>query len=127
MYNSSISPLLKSWIDQIVRRGKTFAYGPDGRRGLLENKKVVIITARGGAYEKGAPTGPLDFQEPYLRLILGFVGLTEVSFIHSENQMKPDAGASFAAATAQIGRILREQKQTIPVEAGKILKQTQRV
>jgi FMN-dependent NADH-azoreductase len=108
-------------------QGEDFCLWARWPPGLLENKKVVIITARGGAYEKGAPTGPLDFQEPYLRLILGFVGLTEVSFIHSENQMKPDADASFAAATAQIGRILREQKQTIAVEAGKILKQAQRV
>jgi FMN-dependent NADH-azoreductase len=76
---------------------------------------------------KKAPPQALDFQEPYLRLILGFVGLTDVTFIHSENQMKPDADASFAGATTQIGRILREQKQTIPVEAGQILKQTQRV
>jgi hypothetical protein len=86
-----------------------------------------LSSLHGEVLTKKAPPQALDFQEAYLRLILGFVGLTEVSFIHSENQMKPDADASFAAATAQIGRILREQKQTIPVEAGQILKQTQRV
>src|SRR5712672_2008986 len=47
MYNFSISSPLKAWIDQIVRIGKTFGYGPDGPRGLLQMKKVIVITARG--------------------------------------------------------------------------------
>src|SRR5260370_4028579 len=50
MYNFSISSPLKAWIDQIVRIGKTFSYGPNGPRGLLDRKKVFVITARGGAY-----------------------------------------------------------------------------
>src|SRR5713226_4570947 len=53
MYNFSISSLLKAWIDQIVRIGKTRGYGPNGGQGLLEKKKVVVIISRGGAYEKG--------------------------------------------------------------------------
>src|ERR1700733_4769123 len=61
MYNFSIPPALKAWIDQIVRMGKTFSYGPDGRRGLLEMKKVIVITARGGAYEKGTDREGCDF------------------------------------------------------------------
>src|SRR6202166_2435617 len=56
MYNFAIPSLLKAWIDQIVRIGKTVAYGPSGRRGLLGNKRVFVITARGGAYEKGTPS-----------------------------------------------------------------------
>src|SRR5271156_599442 len=51
MYNFSISSPLKAWVDQIVRIGKTFGYSPNGPRGLLEMKKVIVITARGGAYE----------------------------------------------------------------------------
>lgn len=109
MYNFSISSPLKAWIDQIVRRGKTFGYGPEGPRGLLEKKKIVVITARGSAYEEGTPARAFDFQEPYLRHIFGFVGLSDLTFIHTENQMKPEAGASLAAVTAQIGRIVREQ------------------
>lgn len=115
MYNFSISSPLKAWIDQVVRMGKTFRYGADGRQGLLANKKVVVITARGGAYEKNSPTETLDFQEPYLRLIFGFVGLTDVTFIHTEKQGQPEAEASLAAVTAQISRIVREQRQAIPV------------
>src|SRR5712671_2230175 len=54
MYNFSIPSLLKAWIDQVVRIGKTLAYGPKGRESLLDKKKVVVITSRGSAYEKGA-------------------------------------------------------------------------
>src|SRR5438128_1316745 len=50
MYNFSIPASLKAWIDQIVRIGKTFGYGTNGRQGLLGEKRVVVITARGGAY-----------------------------------------------------------------------------
>jgi FMN-dependent NADH-azoreductase len=102
MYNFSISSSLKAWIDQIVRMRRTFAYGPSGPQGLLGNKKVVVITARGGAYEKGTPREALDFQEPYLRSILRFVGLTHVTFIHAENQLVAQGDASFAAVEEQI-------------------------
>jgi FMN-dependent NADH-azoreductase len=110
MYNFSIPSSLKAWIDQVVRMGKTFAYGPNGPQGLLKNKKVVVVTARGGAYEKGSPTEAFDFQEPYLRHILGFVGITDVTFIHAENQAGAEADTSFAVAAKKIGRIVAAQK-----------------
>src|ERR1700681_436876 len=109
MYNFAIPSLLKAWIDQIVRLGKTVAYGPQGPKGLLENKKVVVITARGGSYGKDAPTSKFDFQEPYLRHIFGFIGLTNVTFIHAENQAREGAGQSFAAAAEQIGLLTAQQ------------------
>jgi FMN-dependent NADH-azoreductase len=102
MYNFAIPSSLKAWIDQIVRKGKTFGYGPNGARGLLANKRVVVITARGGAYEKGTPAEKIDFQEPYLRHILGFIGLHDVTFIHAENQSREGAGPSLAAAAEHI-------------------------
>ncbi len=106
MYNFSIPSSLKAWIDQVVRLGKTFGYEPNGRLGLLGDKQVVVITARGGSYEKGAPSETFDFQEPYLRHILGFLGLTDVTFIHAENQVRADAGASLAAVSERISRII---------------------
>jgi FMN-dependent NADH-azoreductase len=106
MYNFAISSLLKAWIDQIVRIGKTVAYGSHGPQGLLGNKKVVVITARGGAYEKGTPREKFDFQEPYLRHIFGFVGLTDVTFIHAENQLRDGAGPSLAAAVEQMEHLV---------------------
>ena len=118
MYNFNIPSLLKAWIDLVVRLGKTVVYGPQGPRGLLIDKKVIVVTARGGAYERGSHTHAYDFQEPYLRHILAFIGLTDVTFIHAENQMKPEGEASFAASTARIARLVREQKQMAPVTAG---------
>jgi FMN-dependent NADH-azoreductase len=109
MYNFAIPSSLKAWIDQIVRMGKTLGYGPSGARGLLSNKRVIVVTARGGAYEKGTPTEKFDFQEPYLRHIFGFIGLTDVTFIHAENQAREGAGPSLAAAAEEIGRLVGEQ------------------
>lgn len=115
MYNFSISSLLKAWIDQIVRIGKTVSYGPNGRQGVLGKKKIVIITSRGGAYEKGTATEAFDFQEPYLRHILGFIGLTDVTFIHAENQAREEAAVVFAAAAERIGRMVIDQNQAVAV------------
>lgn len=69
MYNFTIPSSLKAWIDQVVRLGKTVGYGPNGPQGLLGRKKVVVITSRGSAYEKGTAREAFDFQEPYLRHI----------------------------------------------------------
>jgi|SRR6266498_1508288 len=111
MYNFSIPSSLKAWIDQIVRIGKTVGYGPNGPQGLLARKRVVIITSRGGAYEKGTAREAFDFQEPYLRHILGFIGLTDVKFIHAENQAREEAAIFFAAAAERVGEIAIHQNQ----------------
>ena len=113
MYNFTVSSLLKAWIDQVLRMGKTFIYGPSGPRGLLENKKVVVITGRGGAYRKGTPTEPFDFQEPYLKHVLAFIGLTDVTFIHAENQSRAEAAASLEIATQHLSRIVSERSQQV--------------
>jgi FMN-dependent NADH-azoreductase len=114
MYNFAISSPLKGWIDQIVRIGKTVSYGPHGPQGLLENKNVVVITARGGSYEKGTPREKWDFQELYLRHIFGFLGLTDVTLIHAENQMREEAGGlSVASALEQIGRLAARQSHQV--------------
>jgi len=113
MYNFAIPSPLKAWIDQVVRMGKTFGYGPSGARGLLSDKKVIVITARGGAYPKGTPAENVDFQEPYLRHILGFIGLTDVTFIHAENQAREEAGPSLASAAEHIGRLVADQSQQV--------------
>jgi FMN-dependent NADH-azoreductase len=109
MYNFAIPSSLKAWIDQIVRMGKTFGYGPTGARGLLDKKRMIVVTARGGAYEKGTPAEKFDFQEPSLRHIFGFIGLTDVTFIHAENQAREGARPSLAAAAEEIERLVTEQ------------------
>ena len=106
MYNFAISAPLKAWIDQIVRAGKTVLFTAAGPQGVLQGKKVYVITSRGGTYRPGTPTERFDYQEPYLRHILAFIGLTDVTFIHAENQ-KPGAQAEIAkaAAIAQIQQL----------------------
>lgn len=108
MYNFSIPFPLKAWIDQIVRKSQTFSYGPDGPRGLLKNKKVFVITSRAGAYGPGSPMERADFQEPYLRFILGFIGINDVTFIHAESQGREAGSASLAAAAQQIEQSARQ-------------------
>jgi FMN-dependent NADH-azoreductase len=108
MYNFAIPSTLKSWIDHITRAGRTFHYTAEGRpEGLLRNKKVFVIAARGGIYTGESPVKALDFQEPYLRAILGFNGLTDVTFVHVEGQMMgPEAAeAGLNRARAEMGGI----------------------
>lgn len=81
MHNFSIPSVLKLWIDQIARSGKTFSYGEGGVQGLLQGKKATVLVASGGVYELGTPAGALNFIEPYLRTILGFIGVKDVKFI----------------------------------------------
>jgi FMN-dependent NADH-azoreductase len=109
MYNFAISAPLKAWIDQIVRVGKTVLFVASGPQGILKNKKVYVITSRGGAFRPGTPTERFDYQEPYLRHILAFIGLTGVTFIHAENQKPgPQAEIAKAAAIAQIREVASE-------------------
>src|SRR5258708_26707538 len=83
MHNFGVPSVLKLWIDQIVRAGKTFTYENGARTSLLNNKKATVLIASGGVYEQGTPTAALTFVEPYLRPVLRFVGVTEVHFIHA--------------------------------------------
>ena len=99
MYNLTISAPLKAWIDQIVRAGRTVRWGPNGAEGVLRGKKVVVLTSRGGSFRPDTGTAQYDHQEPYLCHILGFIGLTDVTFIHAENQ-KPGELAETARAAA---------------------------
>ncbi len=80
MYNFSIASSLKSWIDHVARAGVTFRYTSQGPQGLLAIGSVTVISTRGGRY---AGTGN-DNQEPYLRQVLGFLGLQNVRFVFAE-------------------------------------------
>ena len=80
MYNFAIPSTLKAWLDHVLRAGVTFKYGETGPQGLLTGKRAYVLTARGGIYAGSS----LDHQEPYLRQVLGFVGIHDVTFIHAE-------------------------------------------
>ncbi len=103
MYNFSIPSTLKAWIDHVARRGRTFSYTEKGPQGLLKNKKVFVLGARGGVYSKGSPYAAFDFQEPYLRHVFAFLGLTDVTFVHFEG-----VGMGAEAASANRGKALAE-------------------
>lgn len=92
MYNFTIPSTLKAWFDHVLRAGVTFNYTENGPVGLLEGKRALILTARGGIYDGSA----LDQQSPYLRQVLGFIGITEVAFIHAE-------GLNLGAESAEAG------------------------
>jgi FMN-dependent NADH-azoreductase len=83
MYNFGVATGLRAWFDHVLRAGETFSYSSDGPRGLLGGKRVIVIESRGGLYSEG-PASAVDFQEPYLRHLLGFIGLRDVTFVHAE-------------------------------------------
>lgn len=77
MYNFTVPSMLKAWIDHVARAGVTFAYTEQGPKGLLANKKVYLVTTMGGNHEAGVS----DFIRPYMKLVMGFLGLTDVEII----------------------------------------------
>jgi FMN-dependent NADH-azoreductase len=102
MYNLSIPANFKAYLDQIVRVGRTFSVEADGSyKGLVQGKKMLIVTARGGSYPKDTPYHAYDLQEPYLRLIFGFIGITDIEVVHVENLMGGDEARTQAIAQAQ--------------------------
>ncbi|MGB7264078.1 MAG: NAD(P)H-dependent oxidoreductase [Terracidiphilus sp.] len=101
MWNLSVPASLKAWIDMIVREGRTFAFTPRGVVPLVPpGKKIYVFTARGGAYPTNSPLRALDHQEPYLRAILGVIGLTEIEFIHAGHQSEGEIAAAEGIANA---------------------------
>ncbi|CAG20362.1 FMN-dependent NADH-azoreductase [Photobacterium profundum] len=80
MYNFSVPTQLKNWFDIIARAGVTFSYTENGPVGLITGKKVIVVTTRGGMHKDG----PTDTMVPYLKTILGFIGLTDVEFVYGE-------------------------------------------
>jgi len=92
MYNFSIPSTLKSWIDHIARAGITFRYTATGPEGLIKGKKVYLAITTGGVYSSG-PAVSSDFVAPYLKAVLGFVGLTDVVVNRAEGFAMPDLQA----------------------------------
>ncbi|MDV5045673.1 FMN-dependent NADH-azoreductase [Vibrio diabolicus] len=103
MYNFTIPTQLKNWIDLIARAGVTFKYTENGVQGLIEGKKAIVITTRGGMH-KDSPT---DNVTPYLRTVLGFVGITDVEFVYAEalNMGEDFAEKGISEAQSQLAAI----------------------
>ena len=96
MYNFGVPVQLKNWIDAIARAGATFRYTEKGPEGLLQGKKVYVALARGGLY-RGTPA---DTQVPYLQSVLGFLGMTDVTFVYAEGLNMGDEAQRQGLASA---------------------------
>jgi FMN-dependent NADH-azoreductase len=107
MYNFGVPAALKNWIDAIARAGVTFKYTDQGPVGLLAGKKVYVTLARGGLYRDT----PADTQVPYLKTVLGFLGMTDLQFVYAEGlAMGSEAEQkALASAEAQIEAMLGEE------------------
>ena len=99
MYNFSVPAVFKAYIDLVVRAGKTFSYATGAPKGLLKNKKLIVITASGADYS-AAPMQAMDFVEPYLRALMGFLGVSDITFIKAHGT-NPDTIAATTETAKQ--------------------------
>ena len=97
MYNFGTPAQLKAWVDAIARAGVTFRYTESGPEGLLKGKKVYVALARGGRY-RGTDA---DAQVPWLKTVLGFLGMTDIEFVYAEGLAIGEDSATRAFAEAQ--------------------------
>jgi FMN-dependent NADH-azoreductase len=104
MYNFGMASTLKAWFDHVLRAGVTFRYSAQGPEGLVTGKRAVVIESRAGLYSEG-PAAVMDHQEPHIRTLLGFIGITDVTFVRAEKlAFGPDAAsAAIAQAADQLG------------------------
>ena len=110
MYNFGIASTLKTWFDYVLRAGITFKYSESGPVGLLEGKRVIVIETRGGLYSEG-PAQVMDSQEPHLRNLLSFMGITNVKFFRAEKlAFGPEAREqAIDAARAQLTEAIQKE------------------
>jgi FMN-dependent NADH-azoreductase len=107
MHNFGITSQLKAWFDTIIRAGKTFSYSEKGPQGLLKGKRAIVVETRGGVYTTG-PAASFNHQEPHLKTLLAFIGISDVQFIHAEGlDMGPESRANgLAHAKSAIDQML---------------------
>jgi len=105
MWNFNIPYSLKHYIDVILQPKYLFRYTASGPEGLVKNRKMVIITSRGGDYAPGSPSRAFDLQEPYLKNVFGFAGVTDITFVNAQpmdmGSELQDAGLKIAEAQAK--------------------------
>lgn len=103
MYNFSIPAVLKSYIDYIVRPKRTFAIVEGEFKGLVTDKKMLLVQARGSDFRPGSAYDAVNFQEPYLKTVFGFIGITDIQVINANglNTELHDQELAVAKATIQ--------------------------
>ncbi|MEY8881761.1 FMN-dependent NADH-azoreductase [Donghicola sp. XS_ASV15] len=100
IYNFSVPARLKAWVDQVARAGVTFRYTEAGPQGLLEGKRAILAVASGGT-----PVGSeIDFATTYMKQVLGFIGITDVTIVAAD-QLAVDADGSVKNAYNAVEQI----------------------
>jgi FMN-dependent NADH-azoreductase len=101
MWNFGVPSVLKAWVDHVARAGKTFRYSEKGPVGLVNGKRAILIVSSGGVYESG-PMSSMDFVTPYLKGVLGFIGILDVEVVRVGGTAIPDlAGEALEKARRQ--------------------------
>jgi FMN-dependent NADH-azoreductase len=113
IHNFGVPSVLKLWIDQISRVGKTFSYVDGAPKGLIIGKKATFILATGGIYDAQAQMASFNFVEPYLRSLFGFLGLTEATFLTAGGTMALNHGQDRDAFLAPHLQAVQAQTQTV--------------
>lgn len=110
MYNFGMASTLKSWFDHVLRAGITFRYTAEGPEGLVRSKRAIVVEARAGLYSEGAAS-VMDHQEPHIRTLLSFMGITDVTFVRAEKlAFGPDAAtAAVTEAIAQLDGLAEQE------------------
>lgn len=102
MYNFGIPAVLKSYIDYIVRPKRTFTVIEGGFKGLVTDKKMILVQARGSDFRPGSDYDAVNFQEPYLKTVFGFIGITDIRVINANGLNTGLRDQELAAARATI-------------------------
>jgi FMN-dependent NADH-azoreductase len=113
MHNFGVPSVLKLWIDQIARVGKTFTYANGRPKGLIRGKKATFIIASGGMYDAQTQMASFNFVEPYLRSMFGFLGLTDVTFLTAGGTAALNQGQDRDAFLAPHLQVVQAHAQTI--------------
>lgn len=100
IYNFNIPAALKLWIDQVARAGRTFSIGAGGYQGLAGGRSVTVLVSSGGDFRPGQPAAAMNFAEPYLRAVFGFLGINRIEFVYAPNQSRAEADRTAALTSA---------------------------
>jgi FMN-dependent NADH-azoreductase len=113
MHNFGVPSVLKLWIDQVARAGRTFSYSDGVPKGLLTGKKATFIIATGGIYDPQTQMASFNFVEPYLRSVFGFLGVTDATFLTAGGTMALNYGQDREAFLAPHLQAVQAHAQTI--------------
>ena len=113
MHNFGVPSVLKLWIDQISRVGRTFSYADGTPKGLLTGKKATFIIATGGIYDAQTRMSSFNFVEPYLRSVFGFLGVTDATFLTAGGTAALNQGQDRYAFLAPHLQVVQSHAQEI--------------